>query len=46
MYERGTDEVIKRAPSMNLQLGAILEMNSSNLSLDRAGLSEPQSNSR
>jgi hypothetical protein len=38
--KRGTEEMIKRAPSMDLQLATILKMNSSNMSMDRAGLEE------
>lgn len=38
--KRGTEEMIKRAPSMDLQLATILRLNSSNMSIDRAGLDE------
>lgn len=38
--DRGTEEMVKRAPSMDLQLATILRMNSSNLTLDRVGLEE------
>lgn len=32
--------MIKRAPSMDLQLAAVLKLNSSNFSIDRLGLDE------
>ncbi|KAK4030097.1 hypothetical protein OUZ56_023054 [Daphnia magna] len=44
--ERGTDEIIKRAPSMDLQLATILRMNSSNFSIDRVGGDGNDPNSR
>ncbi|XP_057365303.1 calcium-activated chloride channel regulator 1-like isoform X2 [Daphnia carinata] len=44
--EKGTEEIIKRAPSMDLQLATILRMNSSNFSIDRLGRDEKDPNSR
>lgn len=35
---RDVEEVIKRAPSIDVQLAKILTLNSSNLSIDHAGV--------
>ena len=40
LYNRGVEEMIKRAPSMDLQLATILMKNSSNLSIDQVGLDD------
>ena len=43
--QRGYDEMVKRAPSMDLQLAAILLKNSSNLTVDKVGLDDDPSTS-
>lgn len=46
MKIRGTEEMVKRAPSMDLQLATILKMNSSNLSIDQFGVEEDNVDAR